>query len=275
MALRRTPVWLTIASFGWAVAPAVLLSWLAIHDSVPSGRLAAMAWPVRGPYLRGPVPESRVAKIPGAADGSAGYRLLAEPVYVDVQQPRPFRTLAVRLELDPGLSSVVELGVMPDGAADHMTLQPAYHRALEGLAEADGWPRSRRGNLTLFQRQPVYADVDAFLRQPPDPRRINVYRVPNILPFAAAALPPSGPATGTDFILTAYAPAEAIDGWRTVQPVFSLTAAQQSARTLRLVFSLPERPLPFAPASFRGLRVTLTGDRMSAAVWRGWLSRWF
>ncbi|TSC77180.1 MAG: hypothetical protein G01um101431_363 [Parcubacteria group bacterium Gr01-1014_31] len=266
--------WLTLSRLAWALAPLALLFWLAWVDLVPSAQLRAEGWPISGPYLRGPVPESRVEPL-APADIARGYRMLAEPVYVDLQQPRPFRTLSVQLELDPGNLQVVELGLIPDGRADHLTLQPAYHRVLEELSQPGRWTQLRGGGLVLLQREPDYENLDDFLRQPPEAERIAAYRVPFELPFTVDPLPPSGAASGTDFILTGYRPIGAPDGWRKIDQLFLLTTEQQSAASLRIVISAPERPLPSPSASFRTLRTSLLGDRVTWPVLRGWAGRWF
>ncbi|MDO8559532.1 MAG: hypothetical protein Q7S23_00645 [bacterium] len=271
---RFGPRWLTLSRLAWAAIPLTLFAWLAWVDLVPSGQLLAEAWPIRGPYLRGPVPESRIEPLL-PSDFALGYRVLAEPVYIDLQQPRPFRTLSIQLELDPGGAQVIDLGLIPDGRADHMTLQPAYHRVLEHLAQEGKWTQLQGGGLVLLQRTSVYLNLDDFLRQPPAEEKIAVYRVPFDLPFTAAALPPSGVASSTDFILTGYQPTGVPDGWRKIVRSFLLTTEQQSASSLRVVVSVPERPLPRGGASFRMFRATLSGDRVTWPVLRGWAARWF
>ena len=257
------------------MVPVALLAYAAWRDVVPFGVLAASGWPIRSPYLRGPVPENRVVAAPGTPpSGAPGFRLAAEPIYVEIQQPRPFRTLDVALQLDPGSAPVVELGLAPKEHGDLARLQPAYHRALETLA-ASGWAARRSDGLTLLERQPVYGSVDEFLRHPPSASRLAVYRIPFPLALTASALPPDGPARGVDFILTGYQLTGAVEGWRAVRTDFTLTPLEQAAASLRLVLSVPERPLPSRPVGLAELTVRLTGEPLSRRVISGWLARWF
>lgn len=258
----------------WTLAPIAVLVALAILDLVPSGHVRVSAWPVSSRLVRGPVPEQRVAPVSVMSGAVSGFRLLGEPVYIDVHQSRPFRTLTVNIELDPGSAQVVEFGLSPGGQPGSIILQAGYHRALE-LLRSSGWTENRSAGLTLLQRQPRYSSVEDFLRQPPAASRIAVYRVPFALAFAAPALPPDGPTAVTDFILTGYQPSGKFGGWRTVATTFTLTPAHQAANTLRLVVSVPERPLPDQPVAVRRLSLTLSGERISRRVLSGWFSRWF
>lgn len=259
---------------GWTLVPFGVLAALAILDFVPSGHVRVSAWPVSSRLVRGPVPEQRVLPLAASSGAVSGFRLRGEPVYIDVHQSRPFRTLAVNIELDPGSARVVEFGLSPGGPGAAVALQAGYHRALE-LLRSGGWTENRSAGLTLLQRQPAYLSVEDFLRQPPAASRIAVYRMPFAPAFAAATLPPDGPTAETDFILTGYQPSGKSGGWRTVETTFTLTPALQAADTLRLVVSVPERPLPEAPVAVRGLTLTLSGERISRRVLSGWFSRWF
>lgn len=247
--------------------------WLVVSDLVPSGTVAVTAWPTSSPYVSDPVPPARVAAVTGG-DGTVGYQILAEPVYIDLQQPRPFQTVAVELQLEPGTSELVELGLAVNGQDAGATLVPAFHRSLERLSFDPAWQVRRERELTLLQRKPEYPDLGAFFRTPPEAAEVATYRVPFTLAFPAQPLPVTGPATETDFILTGYQPGAGWEGWRTVRAEFTLSPEQAAARELRLVISVPERPLPSAPVRFARLNIVLSGEAINRRVISGWISRW-
>jgi len=256
----------------WTAIPLLLAGWLVVYDLIPSGRFSVDG--ITPPYLRGPVPEARVLALPVGNARARSYQMVGEPVYVDIRQSRPFTSLTVQFEFNPGSVRMVELGLQ-DAAGSSLTLSPLYHRALEDLSRQQDWTIRQGGGVTLFQRGATYGSVEAFLRQPPAAERVAVYRVPFALSVQPGALPADGPSRATDFIVTGYQPLSPAGVWRTGRVTFPLTAQQAYSRQLRLVFSVPERPLPSVMPQFRLTTVALAGDRLNGRVLRGWLSQWF
>lgn len=269
---------LTVARWFWILAPATLVIWLVVQDMVPLGRLTIPVGGVgSGGMIRGPVPASRVAGPTFEAGQGNVFRMLNEPIYFDVWQTRPFRTVTVRLSLDPGSADVIEFGVTTRVHPEQITLQPVYHRALEALAQDPGWRVERSGGVTLYQRGDAYASMEQFLAAPPDPQRVAAYRAALDVPFTPAELPSSGPREGTDFVLTGYQPLNTSSRWLDASATFALTAEQMAAEDLRIVVSVnpgQRFPAPWPPQLGSGA-IMLEGQPINFSVLRGWAARWF
>lgn len=269
---------LILARWFWILAPVVLVGWLVAHDMVLSGRFTIPVWgDGSSGYVRGPVPENRVSGPSREAGRANIFQMLDEPVYFDVQQSRPFRKATVQVSLDPGSADVIELGITTRTNPEMITLQPAYHRALEELAKNPEWQIVRSGGISLYQRGKTFSSVEQFLALPPESQRVAAYRASLDLPFTPTVLPPGGPKDGTDFILTGYQLLNAATLWLDVTASFALTADQMTADQLRFLVSVnPGQPFPapWAPRLGSGV-INFEGPPINFAVLRGWALRWF
>ncbi|MFH2063379.1 MAG: hypothetical protein ABIJ46_04500 [bacterium] len=101
------------------------------------------------------------------------FRLLDDPLYLDLRPPSEFRTVTVRVEyLNRGQSSV-EIGALANRLDGQFELRPVESRLVEAL----NWSRLSSGRLVLLQRNRRYSTLDEFLSSPPPPERVATCRV--------------------------------------------------------------------------------------------------
>ena len=106
--------------------------------------------------------------------------LIGHPIYVDFTPPSRFDTATVTMKYkNSGLPSI-EIGALVSALTEQFMLVPVENRLIDGLA----WPQISSGSLTLFQRVPRYASLDAFFANPPSRQELAVYGTKASVPFA-------------------------------------------------------------------------------------------
>lgn len=165
-----------------AIAVLVVLG-LAWRDIAPRGHLSINhTFGKRSAFVSELVPVDRTQT---HRDGMA---VVAEPVYMTVRYPRPFKTLEAELLFSNPANAFIELG--PQAAAGEVfARQGVNHPQLNTLMEAPGWERAAillPDGPTLWQSRAsdyLYSSAEQFFEQLPDAERTAYYGLDWLKPY--------------------------------------------------------------------------------------------
>ncbi len=138
------------------------LAWLFVQNLVPSGVLVLHWQPGEANAFVGPlVPESRLAPLAIAHDGTPYQTMEAEPVNFNMRVPVSFDAAKVSVTM-AGDPAIVELGGLASRTTWTYDLRPGLNSVIDDL----GWPAVYGKGLALYQREKEYSTVDEFLLKP-------------------------------------------------------------------------------------------------------------
>ncbi len=150
---------------------ASVLVWLAYVNIVPlgvykviwkAGMISARVTPL--------VPESRVSEVKIASDGTPYRTITNEPINFDVKIPRNFDTAEVSVKFN-GNEKIFEIGGLASRQTWTSEMLPAENSVIDGLK----WTRVAGDGLFLYERNPVFKTISAFLSAMPT-EGVAVYR---------------------------------------------------------------------------------------------------
>ncbi len=179
-------------SLGIRLAAAAAVIGLLVHlvflSAAPEGSLTADSDLVRpSPFVSEPKPSERLAEPAAGADGGWLFPLVDSPLYFDVTPPSRFDSITATVRYANTSGALLEIGALASTIDEQFELRPGENRLLDTLQ----WNRVRSGNLTLLERAHSYASVDEFLRRPPSPSRVAVYRAKAAIDYRPADHRPS------------------------------------------------------------------------------------
>jgi hypothetical protein len=172
--------------------PLALFGWLVNQEIVPSGTFAVRH--VTGepsPFLDELLPEARVDEHGVITD---------EPVFFFAHPHRSFDTVEAEVRFKNDGVPIVELGALGNAEAQAYDLKPLQNLIVDRL----DWHRSEQGGLVLLQRHPVYADMDAFLADPPPVSEMATYHASPPKPFVLPGYAPSPETRAVDVSLRGF-----------------------------------------------------------------------
>lgn len=169
----------TVSLFGWTV-------W---QNLTPSGVLEAhYDFNQISPFITSLLPGDRALAITKNAQGISYQAVIGDPVYLRLKTPRKFDRATVDVTFQNSRQPILELGGLVGRNPDVFDLQPLENKILDTLS----WPRLKKDDLTLYQRNPVFKSIDEFLNHLPPRAEIATYhaavdstfRIPGYTPTA-------------------------------------------------------------------------------------------
>lgn len=153
----------------WLSGLAALVVVLAYCAILPFGSVIYSGDFLKANFFIGPLaPSERLA----GSEGIEARTLVSQPAYFSLFTPRAFDEAELTVEY-AGTAPLIEAGVLRDKTVWQYDRQPLWNAALEKLA---GDARTiHDGGVMLWQKQPRYDSVAAFIKNPPPINKIATY----------------------------------------------------------------------------------------------------
>lgn len=162
--------------FAIAVRAAAVLTVAGIFIYVMSAAVAPEGYLQTTTHLANPVPFLSEPK-PGnrleLSDDGRSYRMLGDPVYLDLTPPDRYESVTVSVTYANDGQSLLEIGALANRLDGQYDMIPAE----SGLIDTLPWSRVSSGDLMLLQKTKHYSSVEEFLSDPPPTASVATYRV--------------------------------------------------------------------------------------------------
>ncbi|MBM5789746.1 hypothetical protein FJZ23_01510 [Candidatus Parcubacteria bacterium] len=151
--------------------PLGVFVWLLRIELVPDGTFE-IAYHIgkASPYLDELVPQNRLRD---------GRFIVDDPVYTFMHPHRRFDRVLVAVRFKNTSAPILEFGPLMQTKPDVYDLRPLHNHLIDQL----GWPVVHEGELSLYQRTPVYDSLRAFRTNPPSRARVAVYKADEAIPL--------------------------------------------------------------------------------------------
>ena len=179
--------WIRLGQVFLFLIPIGIFCFLLRQELVPSGVFKVSSTVGESsPFIDRLLPDQRVFPAAVDQDGDMTQTIISDPVFFFAHPHRGFDQVEAEVWFKNSGVPIVELGGFVREPGQVYDLKPLQNFLLDNLF----WLKLEQDGLTLWQRQPVYKNLDEFLRAAPANERVAAYN------FSLAR----------DFVLSGYAP---------------------------------------------------------------------
>lgn len=182
--------------------PVALFAHLLVRDIAPSGEFVVLqVMHEDSPYRDRILPDERVSGVQRDLVGDAYVTIQDDPTYFSVHFPQTdFETLDVQIAFRNDGQPIVEYGALIDVFSQAYDLRPLHNLLIEELP----WSVVSTEDVTLYQREPKFDSVEAFLQDLPARDRVATYHYDIEAPYILADYQPLGGEQVIDASLRGY-----------------------------------------------------------------------
>lgn len=158
------------------IMPILVLVSLIDKELVVSGKLIIEKdFRNNSPFISDLLPWQRVAQVEKDNQGNYSEKILAEPVYFDLNLSQKFTAGKAEIIYKNDASAVCPTLLQIGGQASpndwEYAMKPLENQNLDQL----NWPQIREGDVVLYQRENKFNTVEEFLKNLPDTNNVAVY----------------------------------------------------------------------------------------------------
>lgn len=172
---QHTQRWVTIWRIGLALLGCLIIGSILYRYYGVSGTFALeYTFNTESKFISSLTPLGRALnREQNVENGEYYQRVIAEPVYFDVQLPSAYPKIDVTLEYQNPYQPIVELGIQQndDDANPNFLFQPLENK----FVEQSTWPKLENSDYILLQRESTYTSVEEFLAQPPSDAKVGTW----------------------------------------------------------------------------------------------------